>query len=97
MSATHTAEAVCFSVKGQVVIPRRLRKEFGIEAGTRAIVRSTPDGILLKPVTSAHIQQLRGLLRRKSEKRTFAQEWAGYKAEEKALEESKYARVAGSR
>jgi AbrB family looped-hinge helix DNA binding protein len=97
MKATHATDAVCFSVKGQIVIPRRLRREFGIEAGTRAIVQATSEGILLKPVTKARIQQLRGILKRKADKTPFAQEWAGYKAEEKALEEAKHARVTGSR
>ena len=41
-----------FSVKGQIVIPRHIRHEFEIEAGTRAVVTGTPDGILIKPVTA---------------------------------------------
>ena len=57
--ATKT-DTVSFSVKGQVVIPRRLRKEFEIEEGTRATVISTPDGILIKPITRAYIKSLRG-------------------------------------
>ncbi len=56
-------DTVCFSVKGQVVIPRRLRKEFEIEAGTRAYVQSTPQGILIKPLTAKHIRSLRGSLK----------------------------------
>jgi AbrB family looped-hinge helix DNA binding protein len=58
-------ESVCFSAKGQVVIPRRLRKEFEIEEGTLAHVQSTPDGILIKPVTAKFIRSLRGTLRGK--------------------------------
>ena len=54
------AESVYFSVKGQVVIPRRLRREFEIEEGTKATVVSTPEGILLKPITRAYIKSLRG-------------------------------------
>ena len=60
MIAATKSDTVCFSVKGQVVIPRRLRKEFEIEEGTRATVVSTPDGILLKPITRAYIKSLRG-------------------------------------
>ena len=91
------SDAVSFSVKGQVVIPRRLRRDFGIEEGTRAIVQATPEGILLKPITRAHIQRLRGILKRKSGEKPFAQEWAAYKAEEKTLEEARDARLNGSR
>jgi AbrB family looped-hinge helix DNA binding protein len=60
--ATKT-ETVCFSAKGQVVIPRQLRKEFEIEEGTRAYVQSTPQGILIKPVTARFIRSLRGTLK----------------------------------
>ena len=62
MKTTKT-DTVYFSVKGQVVIPRWLRKEFEIGEGTRAYVQSTPEGILLKPVTRTYIKSLRGSLR----------------------------------
>ena len=60
MKETTKAESVYFSVKGQVVIPQRLRKEFEIEEGTRAYVEATPEGILVKPVTPKFIRGLRG-------------------------------------
>ena len=56
-------DMVCFSVKGQVVIPQWLRKEFEIEDGTKAYVQSTPQGILIKPVTRTFITSLRGSLK----------------------------------
>jgi AbrB family looped-hinge helix DNA binding protein len=56
-------DTVYFSVKGQVVIPRRLRREFEIEEGTRAQVMATPEGILIKPVTAKHIRSIRGSLK----------------------------------
>lgn len=61
-TATKT-DTVHFSVKGQVVIPRWLRREFEIEEGTRAHVQSTPQGILIKPVTRTYIRSLRGSLK----------------------------------
>jgi AbrB family looped-hinge helix DNA binding protein len=63
MNAATKADTVYFSIKGQVVIPRRLRKEFEIEAGTRASVQSTPQGILIRPLTAKHIRNLRGSLK----------------------------------
>jgi AbrB family looped-hinge helix DNA binding protein len=63
MSVPTKTETVYFSVKGQVVIPRRLRREFEIEEGTRAQVTATPQGILIRPVTRAYIRSLRGSLK----------------------------------
>jgi AbrB family looped-hinge helix DNA binding protein len=65
MNVATKAGSVYFSVKGQVVIPRRLRKEFEIEEGTRAYVEATPEGILIKPVTQKFIRGLRGSLKGK--------------------------------
>lgn len=63
MNTRKQTDTICFSAKGQVVIPRRLRKQFEIEEGTRAHVVATPEGILIKPVTRAFIRSLRGSLK----------------------------------
>jgi AbrB family looped-hinge helix DNA binding protein len=63
MNPTDKIETVNFGTKGQVVIPRRLRREFEIEEGTKATVVATPEGILLKPMTRAFIKGLRGSLK----------------------------------
>ena len=80
-----------------MVIPSWLRKEFHIEDGTRAVITATADGILLKPVTATTIRKLRGILKRKPGDKSFAEEWAEHKREERELEEAKYARSTGSR
>src|ERR1039457_3101990 len=72
MNTTETANAVWFTTKGQVVIPLRLRKQFHIEDGTKAIVEATADGILLKPVTRWAIERGYGLLKRKPGGKPFA-------------------------
>ena len=74
MIGTTKPDTVCFSVKGQVVIPRRLRREFEIEEGTRATVVATPEGILLKPITRAYIKSLRGTLKDTKAMETFMAE-----------------------
>ena len=63
MLTTLKPDTVSFGTKGQVVIPRKLRKEFEIEDGTKATVVATPEGILLKPITRAYIRSLRGSLK----------------------------------
>ena len=95
MSVKTKPDSVWFTTKGQIVIPAWLRREFHIENGTRAIVQSTPEGILLKPITAALIKRGRGIAKRKPDDRPFAQWWAAQKAEEIALEEAKYARSTG--
>lgn len=87
MNTTETANAVWFTTKGQVVIPLRLRKQFHIEDGTKAIVEATPDGILLKPVTRWAIERGYGLLKRKPGGKSLAEEWAEHKREERELED----------
>ena len=50
------------TVKGQIVIPSRIRKLFGIEEGTRMQVEADKQAhrIILTPVTRDYIQNLRG-------------------------------------
>jgi AbrB family looped-hinge helix DNA binding protein len=87
MSVVAKSESVYFSVKGQVVIPRRLRDKFEIKEGTRAYVEETPDGILIKPVTRWAIERGFGLVKRRPGGKSFAEEWAEHKREERELED----------
>jgi AbrB family looped-hinge helix DNA binding protein len=97
VSTITKTDSVWFTTKGQVVIPAWLRKQFNIEDGTKAVVQATPEGILLKPVTSVTIRRLRGMLKRKPGEKPFDEEMADHKREEKELEEGKYGRTTGSR
>jgi AbrB family looped-hinge helix DNA binding protein len=63
MKDTLRTDTIYFTVKGQVVIPRWLRKEFEIEEGTRALVYPEGDHIVLKPILPQHIKRLRGSLK----------------------------------
>ncbi len=96
MGTTPQSESVWFTTKGQVVIPLRLRKQYHIEEGTKAVVEATPEGILLKPVTRHSINRLRGILKRKPGGKSLAQEWAEHKSEEQHLEERKHGRSPGA-
>ena len=93
MSSTGKTDTVSFTTKGQVVIPQWLRKDFEIGEGTRAVVYKQDDHIVLKPLTAAAIKGARGLLKRKPGEKPLRQWWAGYKKEEKTLEEARYARL----
>jgi AbrB family looped-hinge helix DNA binding protein len=63
MTPTSKTATVMFTVKGQVVIPRWLRKDFQIDEGTRAVVYKHNDHIVLKPLTAQHYRRLRGSLK----------------------------------
>ncbi len=93
MSSTQKTDTVSFTTKGQVVIPRWLRKDFEINEGTRAVVYKHDDHIVLKPLTAAVIKGARGLLKKKPGEKSLQQWWAEYKKEEKTLEEARYARL----
>jgi AbrB family looped-hinge helix DNA binding protein len=84
---TEKLESVCFSTKGQIVLPARLRRLFDIKEGTRASVTVTPEGILLKPITSAAIRRGRGILKRTKTEKSWPQEWAEHQTREKNLED----------
>ena len=84
---TGKPETVSFTTKGQVVIPLRLRKQFEIEDGTKAVVQATPEGILLKPVTAALIRRGRGILKRARGHGSLAEDRVEHKRQERALEE----------
>ncbi len=85
MPVKETMEMVTFTTKGQVVIPRRLRRQYEIEDGTKATVEATADGILLKPVTAALIRKGRGILKKGAQ--PLPEEWAAHKAEDRKLED----------
>lgn len=63
MKPTGKTDTIRFTLKGQVVIPIWLRREFEIEAGSRALVYQDGDAIVLKPITTRHIRNLRGSLK----------------------------------
>jgi AbrB family looped-hinge helix DNA binding protein len=86
-SMTEKPETVRFTTKGQVVIPLRLRKQFEIEDGTKAVVQATAEGILLKPVTAALIRRGRGILKRAPGRKAWSEEWAEHREQERAIEE----------
>jgi len=60
METTHVTS------KGQLVIPARLRKKYGITSGTAIRFIERENEILLQPVTSEYIRSVRGMLKSKT-------------------------------
>ena len=53
------------SIKGQIVIPAKLRHKYGLEPGASIRIIDTDEGILLKPVTEQTVLKLEGILKGK--------------------------------
>jgi AbrB family looped-hinge helix DNA binding protein len=49
------------TVKGQVVIPSRLRRRFGIKKGTQVFLYEREGEIVLKPITDEYIRSMAGM------------------------------------
>jgi AbrB family looped-hinge helix DNA binding protein len=62
------------STKGQVIVPKAIRKRLGWEAGVRLNVEETPEGLLLKPAPLFPATQpdaVFGMLRRAGPSKTI--------------------------
>ena len=71
--------------KGQLVIPARLRKKYGIKPGTRICFIERNDEILFQPVTQEYIRSICGMLKSDT---SVAQELLKERAMDKEREEA---------
>ena len=81
--------SVVFSTRGQVVIPRLIRKEFGIETGTRAAVTVEGGNIVLKPITKDYIRSFRGILKSKAGEKLATRELLDERTRDRRREDSR--------
>jgi AbrB family looped-hinge helix DNA binding protein len=49
------------TLKGQVVIPSRLRRKFGIKKGTQVSLFERDGEIVIKPITDEYIRSMAGI------------------------------------
>ena len=56
-------EVSTVTTKGQLVIPSRLRRKFGIRKGTQVIFMEDNERLILQPLTPEFIRSLRGSLK----------------------------------
>jgi AbrB family looped-hinge helix DNA binding protein len=57
------ADMVTVTSKGQLVIPAKLRKKYGIRKGTRVSVTEEGNHLVLQPITPECLDRLRGILK----------------------------------
>ena len=55
-------EVTSLSTKGQIVIPKEIRKNLGLKPGTKLIVIQEKDNILLKPIKPPKKEQFEKLI-----------------------------------
>ncbi len=67
--AQYVSEVTAVSTKGQVVLPKAIRDKLNLEAGTKLIVFTDGENILLKPILQPSVAEFSGLL-------DAAQKWA---------------------
>ncbi len=65
----YISEITVVSSKGQVVLPKAIRNKLKLNAGTKLMVFSDGDNILLKPIIQPDISEFRGMM-------DAAQQWA---------------------
>jgi AbrB family looped-hinge helix DNA binding protein len=53
---SRTREAAKVGKRGTVVIPARLRRQFGIQEGSSVLVEGGPDGVLIRPAVTVPVE-----------------------------------------
>jgi AbrB family looped-hinge helix DNA binding protein len=86
-----TTESAYVTSKGQVVVPARLRRKFGIKAGTRLNFTETDGQIMIQPVTREFIDSFCGLFKAKTGEKSAVQELLDDRTKERAREDRKVA------
>jgi AbrB family looped-hinge helix DNA binding protein len=82
-------ESAYVTSKGQVVVPARLRRKFGIKAGTRLNFTEANGSIVIQPVTREFIDSFYGLFKAKPGEKSAVQELLEDRAKERAQEDRK--------
>lgn len=60
-------EVTSVSSKGQVVIPSEIRRQLGISSGTKLMVLTDGDSLLLKPIKAPKLSSFKDLIKRSRE------------------------------
>jgi AbrB family looped-hinge helix DNA binding protein len=88
---TMNTETAYVTSKGQVVVPARLRRKFGIKEGTRLNFTEENGRIVVQPVTKEFINSFCGIFKTKPGEKSAVQELLEDRAAERAREDRKIA------
>lgn len=81
------------TIKGQVVIPAKIRQRLEIKKGTKLHVEERDGEIVLRPLTRAYFQKMSGILKGSGVVKALLES----RAEDLKREEEKFGRFKGSR
>ncbi|MBI4445874.1 MAG: AbrB/MazE/SpoVT family DNA-binding domain-containing protein [Acidobacteria bacterium] len=79
-------ETAYVTSKGQLVVPARIRRKYGIKPGTRICFIERDHEILFQPVTKEFIRNVRGMLKSDT---SITQELLKERARDKEREETR--------
>jgi AbrB family looped-hinge helix DNA binding protein len=79
-------ETSVLTVKGQLLIPKRIRNKYGIKSGVKIIFEETENGVVIRPMNETYFKSFMGVLKSTG---NLKEEMKQMKAEEKKLEDRK--------
>jgi len=85
----YTVNTAYVTSKGQLVVPSRLRRRFGIKPGTRINFLEEGDRIIFQPVTREYIRSFRGMFKLKPGEKSVVQEHLEERRRERDRENAK--------
>jgi len=74
------------TVKGQLLIPKRIRNKYGMESGVKIVFEETEDGVIIRPMNDSYFKSFKGVLKSTGK---LKEELQQMKADEKHREEKK--------
>lgn len=83
-------ETSILTVKGQLLIPKRIRNKYGIKSGVKIIFEETDNGVVIRPMNEAYFESFAGKFK---DSLPSTKEYLKQKKEEFKLEESKINRI----
>jgi len=83
-------ETAYVTSKGQLVVPARIRRQYGIKPGTKICFIERHHEILFQPVTKEYIRSVHGMLKSET---SVTEELLIQRAKDKEREEAKFEKL----
>jgi AbrB family looped-hinge helix DNA binding protein len=80
-------EAATMTSKGQIVVPAKLRKRYGLKPGTKVYFIERDQEILFQPVTKEYLHSVHGML---TSETSATKDLLNERTKDKEQEESKF-------